>query len=47
MSDWTFKDFGPQFDEHVVNHLPGYEAVQDLVTYLAAFLVPNGGVVAD
>lgn len=47
MTDWTFKDFGPQFDEHVVNHLPGYESVQDLVTYLAAFLVPNGGVVAD
>lgn len=47
MSDWSFKDFGPEFDGHVVNHLPGYEAVQDLVTYLAAFLVPNGGVVAD
>lgn len=47
MTDWTFEDFGPKFDSHVVDHLPGYETVQELVTYLAGFLVPDRGVVAD
>lgn len=47
MTDWTFDGFGPQFDGHVIDHLPGYDDVQKLVTYLAGFLVPSGGVVAD
>lgn len=47
MSDWTFKDFGPEFDGHVLRHLPGYGDVQALVEYLAGFLVPARGVVAD
>lgn len=47
MSDWTFTDFGPEFDTHVAAHLPGYADVQRLVGLVAEFAVPPGGVVAD
>lgn len=47
MTDWTFDGFGPEFDEHVLAHLPGYRDVQELVAYLSEFLVPDGGLVAD
>jgi tRNA (cmo5U34)-methyltransferase len=47
MSDWTFTDFGPEFDTHVAAHLPGYADVQRLVTLVAEFAVPPGGTVAD
>ena len=46
-SDWTFAGFGPEFDEHVARHLPGYFDVQNLVGIVAEHCVPNGGVVAD
>lgn len=47
MTDWTFDGFGPEFDEHVLAHLPGYRNVQELVAYLAEFLVSDGDLVAD
>jgi len=47
MSDWTFTDFGPEFDTHVAAHLPGYADVQRLVSLVAEFAVPPGGTVAD
>ena len=47
MTDWSFDGFGPKFDAHVREHLPGYEGVQELVVYLAEFFLPNGGVLAD
>lgn len=47
MSDWTFEQFGGEFDTHVAAHLPGYADVQRLVSLIAAFTVPVGGKVAD
>ena len=47
MSDWSFTDFGPEFDTHVAAHLPGYADVQRLVHLIAEFAVPVGGTVAD
>jgi tRNA (cmo5U34)-methyltransferase len=47
VTDWTFENFGPDFDEHVARHLPGYFDVQRLVALVAEHCVPNGGVVAD
>lgn len=47
MSDWTFTDFGPEFDTHVAAHLPGYADIQRLVALVAEFAVPPGGTVAD
>lgn len=46
-SDWTFEDFGPEFDAHVARHLPGYADVQRLVALVASFAVPYNGRVAD
>lgn len=46
-TDWSFDNFGLQFDDHVARHLPGYFDVQRLVAIIAEHAVPNGGVVAD
>lgn len=46
-ADWTFADFGPEFDDHVAAHLPGYADVQRLIALIASHLVPDGGSVAD
>lgn len=46
-ADWTFHDFGPQFDQHVAAHLPGYADVQALIRLIASMQVPDGGTIAD
>lgn len=47
VTDWTFANFGPEFDDHVARHLPGYFDVQNLVGIVAEHCVPHGGVIAD
>jgi tRNA (cmo5U34)-methyltransferase len=44
---WSFDDMGPEFDEHVAAHLPGYADVQHLIGLIATYRVPDGGTVAD
>lgn len=46
-ADWSFDNMGPEFDEHVAAHLPGYADVQRLVALIATFHLPDGGVLAD
>jgi tRNA (cmo5U34)-methyltransferase len=47
MSDWSFSGFGPQFDAHVVGHLPHYDLTTDLAAYVASYALPRDGLVAD
>jgi tRNA (cmo5U34)-methyltransferase len=44
---WNFDGFGPEFDSHVVAHLPAYETVQGVVGAVSSFTLPDLGVVAD
>lgn len=44
---WTFDGFGEEFDDHVVAHLPVYDAVQQIVAQVSSFTLPDGGIVAD
>lgn len=46
-TDWSFQDFGPEFDSHVVQHLPGYADVQNLIAGISRFTVYRNGHVAD
>lgn len=45
--DWTFIDFGPQFDEHALAHLPEYRRAHETIAHAASFALRPGGVVAD
>lgn len=47
LGGWSFEGFGPEFDNHVSAHLPGYADVQRLVAHYASYVVPPGGTVAD
>lgn len=47
MTDWTFTDFGPEFDEHAHAHLPHYRQAHDVVAHAASFALPPGGLLAD
>lgn len=44
---WTFDAMGPEFDEHVAAHLPGYADVQRLIALIATFQLPDDGVLVD
>jgi tRNA (cmo5U34)-methyltransferase len=44
---WTFDGFGPEFDSHVIAHLPDYERVQAVVAAVSSFTLPDRGMVAD
>lgn len=47
-SSWNFNDMGPEFDEHVAAHLPGYADVQRLIGLISSIVIPpSGGVFAD
>lgn len=47
MPDWSFDEFGPEFDEHAAAHLPHYRLAHDVVAHAAAFALRPGGTVAD
>jgi tRNA (cmo5U34)-methyltransferase len=46
-ADWSFAEFGPQFDRHARAHLPHYDLATDLAAFVASYALPPGGVVAD
>lgn len=46
-TEWSFYDFGDEFDNHVVQHLPGYADVQQLIAGVSRFTVYRNGHVAD
>ncbi len=44
---WSFDDIGEPFDEHVRKHLPGYDAIQQLVVSAAMWNVTRDARVLD
>lgn len=47
MADWTFTDFGPEFDDHARAHLPEYERAHQTIAHAASFALRPGGTLAD
>lgn len=47
MTDWSFANFGAEFDEHAAAHLPGYADVQTFVTLVAQHVAPAFSTIAD
>lgn len=47
MTDWTFQDFGSQFDDHALAHLPEYRRAHETIAHAASFALRPGGLLVD
>jgi len=45
--DWSFREFGAEFDDHAEKHLPHYRLAHEVIGHAASFNLPPGGLVAD
>lgn len=46
-NDWTFDNFGPEFEDHATGHLPHYHQAHQVIANVAHYVVPAGAIVAD